>query len=344
MALLSFYDDLFLAHHEWRHPERPERLQAVRRVLRESGLMEEMAWPRVPSAEAEQVMAVHDETLWRQVQRLSAQGGGRIDADTYVNAFSFDAARRAAGAAIAAAEAAWRGDGTAIALGRPPGHHATPRRAMGFCLFNNVAVAARHMLDAHALERIFILDWDVHHGNGTQDIFYEEPRIFFSSIHQFPFYPGTGHWEQLGHGEGHGATLNVPLRAGFGDGSYGLIFEQLIEPAIAAYRPQLVLLSAGFDAHWRDPLAGMQLTIEGYHRLAGRLRDAAAAVGAPVAAVLEGGYDLDAVGYGVYATLLGLAGRALPIDPLGPPPEAREPDVRPLVARIRDHHPLGALP
>ena len=340
MALFGFYDDLFLAHHEWRHPERPERLEAVRRVLRESGLMDEMLWPRVRPALPEQIYAVHDETLWRQVQRLSAQGGGRIDADTYVNAFSFDAACRAAGAAIAAAEAALGGADAAIALGRPPGHHATALRAMGFCLFNNVAVAAQYLLDACGLERVFILDWDVHHGNGTQDIFYEEPRVCFASIHQFPFYPGTGHWEQIGHGAGMGTTLNVPLHTGAGDFGYELIFERLIEPAIEAFQPQMVLLSAGYDAHWRDPLAGMQLTIMGYHRLAQRLRAAAAAVGAPIAAVLEGGYDLDAVGYGVYATLLGLTGRPLALDPLGSGPADEEPDLRPLLNRIRGHHPL----
>ncbi|MBA3531389.1 MAG: histone deacetylase, partial [Ardenticatenales bacterium] len=247
----------------------------------------------------------------------------------------------AAGAAIASVDAALEGAEAVTALVRPPGHHATPDRAMGFCLFNNVAVAAQHAFDAHGLERILILDWDVHHGNGTQDIFYQEPRLFFISIHQFPFWPGTGHWEQQGHGQGHGTTLNVPLAPGYGDESYRLIFESLIEPVIATFRPQLILLSAGFDAHWRDPLAGMKLTIKGYHEMAGRLRAAAAAVSAPIAVILEGGYDLDAVAHGLHATMLGLLDRPLLADPIGPGPTQNEPDIRPLLKRIRDIHPLG---
>lgn len=340
MAIVGFYDDIFLAHHEWRHPERPERLQAIRRVLNESGLMDEMQWLRVQPAREEQILAVHDETLWRQVQRLSSQGGGRIDADTYVNAFSFDAACHAAGAALAAVSAAIAGAEAAVALGRPPGHHATPHRAMGFCLFNHVAIAARDAILSHGLERVLILDWDVHHGNGTQDAFYEDPQVCFLSIHQFPFYPGTGHWEQQGRGEGMGSTLNVPLQAGYGDESYLFLFESLIEPAIATFRPQLILLSAGFDAHWRDPLAGMHLTVTGYHRMAERLRAAAAEVAAPIAVILEGGYDLDAIAHGMYATLLGLLGRPLLADPLGTGPAFHEPDVRPLVERIRSQHAL----
>jgi acetoin utilization deacetylase AcuC-like enzyme len=343
MTVVGLYDDIFLAHHEWRHPERPERLQAIRNLLRECGMMDDMEWPRVHSAQPEQIFAVHDESLWRQVQRLSAQGGGRFDADTYVNAFSFDAACHAAGAAIQAVDAALGGAESAIALVRPPGHHATARHAMGFCLFNNIAVAAQHALDHHGLERVLIVDWDVHHGNGTQDIFYEEPRVFFLSIHQFqfPFFPGTGHWREQGRGAGEGTTLNVPLSGGFGDESYTLIWEHLVEPVIENVRPQLVLLSAGFDAHWRDPLAGMRLTIGGYHHLAQRLRAAADSVGAPVAVVLEGGYDLEAIAHGTLATIRGLTGQPLAQDPLGAGQPHREPDIRPLLLHLRDSHPLG---
>jgi acetoin utilization deacetylase AcuC-like enzyme len=340
MRLFGLYNDLFLAHHEWRHPERPERLQSIRRVLETSGMMVEMEWPAISPAQPEQVFAVHDEALWRQVQRLSASGGGRIDADTFVNASSFDAACHAAGAAVAAAEAVIREESLAVALVRPPGHHATPRRAMGFCLFNNVAIAAQHAIDALGLDRVLILDWDVHHGNGTQDIFYESPQVFFSSIHQFPFYPGTGHWKQVGHGEGVGTTLNIPLSPGHGDESYLAIFDNLIVPAIERFEPQLILLSAGFDAHWSDPLAGMHLTVTGYHGMAARLRAAADAAGAPVAVVLEGGYDLDAIAHSLYATLLGLLKRPLLDDPLGEGPPVEELNPALLIQHIRDEHPV----
>jgi acetoin utilization deacetylase AcuC-like enzyme len=211
---------------------------------------------------------------------------------------------------------------------------------MGFCLFNNVAIAAQAARQQHGIERVAILDWDVHHGNGTQDIFYEDPNVLFISIHQYPFYPGTGHWEQMGRGDGYGTTLNIPLRAGCGDSAYFHLFDELVLPALTAFHPGLVLLSAGFDAHWRDPLASIQLTIKGYHQLAGWLRDAAAELEAPIAVVLEGGYDLEAIAYGWHATLLGLLGRPLTVDPLGPAPDLPQPAIDLLVSRIRQSHPL----
>ncbi|MGB0385415.1 MAG: histone deacetylase [Ardenticatenaceae bacterium] len=342
MTIVGFYDDIFLKHKLERHPERPARLQAIRRLLNENGMMDEIQWRAVPSVEAEQVLAVHHEPHWQLVEQLSRQGGGRIDMDTYVNAFSFDAACRAAGATVSAAEAVLHGADLSVAFVRPPGHHATATHAMGFCLFNNVAIAARDMIQRHGLERVLILDWDVHHGNGTHDIFYDDPSVFFISTHQYPLYPGTGHWEEQGEGDGVGSTLNIPLREGVGDAGYLLIFEQLIEPTIAAFKPELILLSAGFDAHWRDPLASINLTVQGYHSMATRLRQAAASVGAPVAVVLEGGYDLDAIAHGMSATITGLLGRPLPLDPLGAGPSANQPRIEALVQRIRNHHPLGS--
>ena len=340
MTIVGYYDDIFLSHHEWQHPERPERLQAVRRVLTESGLHDEIEWRTVRPATQEAILAVHDPQVWKHVQRLSVQGGGRIDADTYVNAYSFEAALHAAGATIQAMEDALNGIELPFALVRPPGHHATPYRSMGFCLFNNVAIAAQIARLQHGVERVAILDWDVHHGNGTQDIFYEDPNVLFISLHQYPFYPGTGHWEQMGRGDGYGTTLNVPMRAGAGDATYLHTFENVIVPALDAFQPSLILLSAGFDAHWRDPLAGIHLTINGYHQLASRLREAAQNLHVPVAVVLEGGYDLDAIAFGWYATMLGLLERPLAADPLGSGPSVAEPLIEPLVAKIRESHPL----
>jgi acetoin utilization deacetylase AcuC-like enzyme len=341
MAIVGFYDKIFLAHEKSHHPERPERLEAIRRVLQANSMMDEFDWQEVKPVAKEQVLAVHDERLWRQVERLSLGGGGNIDADTYVNEYSFEAARIAAGAAIGAAESALSGNEASIAFVRPPGHHATPNRAMGFCLFNNVAIAARDAIQRHGLERLLILDWDVHHGNGSQDVFYNDPQVFFISLHQFPFYPGTGHWNQQGHGEGVGTTLNIPLQAGLGNASYLLAFSELIEPVIANFRPQLILLSAGFDAHWRDPLASMNLTVQGYYQMAKRLALAADKINAPIAVVLEGGYDLDAIAYGMLATIDGLVGRSLKADPLGSAPAYQEANIRPLLQRIRNNHPLG---
>ncbi len=336
MTIVGFYDDIFLKHKQKRHPERPERLQAIHRLLPDTGLIDEIEWRMVQPAQLEQVTAVHDETLWHSIAALSQTGGGWIDADTYVNLFSFDAASRAAGAAIGAAEASLAGADLSVALVRPPGHHATRSNAMGFCLFNNVAIAARNMVENHGLERVLILDWDVHHGNGTQDIFYSDPNVFFISVHQYPFYPGTGSWEEQGIQKAMGSTLNIPLPGGVGDEGYLLAFEQLIEPTIMAFDPQLILLSAGFDAHWRDPLASMNLTVQGYYKMAARLRAVAKHVNAPVAIVLEGGYDLDAIAHGMIATMKGLLDRPLPIDPLGKAPSYREPTIDHILYRIRN--------
>jgi acetoin utilization deacetylase AcuC-like enzyme len=199
-----------------------------------------------------------------------------LDPDTVASSTSFEAALLAAGCALAAV------DRDGFALVRPPGHHALPGRAMGFCLVDNVAVAARYAQAELGIERVAIVDWDVHHGNGTQEIFEEDSSVFFASLHQWPFYPGTG-----GPGEGNETTLNVPLPAGSDDDDYLLAFEELVEPAVRAFAPELVLVSAGFDAHVADPLAGMHVTAEGFRELARR----SAALGARVAAVLEGGYD-----------------------------------------------------
>lgn len=342
MQLVGFYDDIFLAHHQWQHPERPERVRGVRRILRESGLFDRMTWPDFSPATEAQIHAVHSAALWRSVRRLASMGGGEIDADTYVNAFSAEAAVAAAGAAIAAVDVALTtADALPVALVRPPGHHATPNRAMGFCLLNNAAIAARHAQKAHNIGRVAILDWDVHHGNGTQDIFYDDPSVLAISLHQFPFYPGTGAFQQVGSREAFGSTLNVPLPAGCGDSDYLQAWQQLVTPALEHFRPELILLAAGFDAHWRDPLAGMQLTIAGYHRMAALLRETAQQIAAPVAVILEGGYDVEALGHGLRATLLGLAGDAMHIDALGEPSHPHpQPHIEPLLIEMRRKHPL----
>jgi acetoin utilization deacetylase AcuC-like enzyme len=248
--------------------------------------------------------AVHPEAHVRAVREMSEGGGGAFDPDTVASAGSFGAALHSAGAACALAEALVAGDAPFGFCGlRPPGHHAEPARAMGFCLFNNVAVAARHALDTLGLERVFVLDWDVHHGNGTNDIFHSDPAVLFASIHQSPLYPGTGELTDVGSGDGEGYSLNLPVPPGSGESTWLALIEHVVAPAVRAYGPQLILVSAGFDAHRDDPLADCRLETESFAAMALQVRALGAELGAPVGAVLEGGYDLAALAQSVAATL-----------------------------------------
>lgn len=320
MTTAYLYSPIFLEHKEVGHPESPERLQEIMRVLRETGVLPRLtALEPIPVTDAE-LEAVHTPDLIARVKQIVARGGGHLDPDTYTNARSLDAARLAAGALVRAVDAVMSGEvDNAFALVRPPGHHATRSRAMGFCLFNNVAVGAQHALDAHHLERVLIVDYDVHHGNGTQDIFYRTPRVLYFSTHQYPYYPGTGDWREIGEGEGEGFTANVPVPPGVGDDGYQCIFADLLFPLAERYQPQLVLVSVGFDAHWRDPLAMENLSLVGYTRLARTLIELAREQCAGrIVFALEGGYDLDVVAHGVATTFRALLGDAEIPDPLGP--------------------------
>jgi acetoin utilization deacetylase AcuC-like enzyme len=255
--------------------------------------------------------AVHDSTWLDLLEDLDARGGGRIDLDTAMSRGSLDAAKRGSQGTIDAAtkvlDGAWE---AGFVLMRPPGHHATRfrGRSMGFCLTNHVAVAARWALDAGRASRVLVVDYDAHHGNGTQDIFYADPRVLYVSLHQYPWYPGTGDATEVGEGEGAGFTLNIPLPAGTAEDGYDRAFTELVEPAAHGFEPDLVLVSAGFDAHHLDPLCMMRLTAGAFFRLARRL----AGLGAGPVCVLEGGYDLDAIGWSAAATLAALLGDAVP--------------------------------
>jgi len=289
------------------HPERPERLDAIEALLRRTPLWDAVAHPEPAPADEEMLARVHTRSYIGLVRETAASGGGYLDPDTPVAPPSYAVARRAAGGAVLAVDTvADKEGGTAFALLRPPGHHAGAAEGRGFCLFNNAALAARHALDTRGARRVFILDWDVHHGNGTQEIFYREPAVVFCSLHQEAWYPGTGALEETGEGPGEGATINIPLPAGVGDGGYAHVFEEIVLPLLRAVAPSLVVISAGFDAHHADPLGGMMLTARGFGRLAGLVREAAGTT--PVAALLEGGYDLDALAHSVAATLEALTG------------------------------------
>ncbi len=304
-----FRSALFREHDTGGHPENAGRLVAVDDTLERQHLLHDR--PDIPfSAAPDDALArVHDPRYIAGVREFAARGGGWLDADTAVGPNSVDIAALAAGAGIAAVDAVLDGQvKRGFVLGRPPGHHATPTRGMGFCIFNTIAVAVAHAL-SRGVDRVLILDWDVHHGNGTQDAFYESDQVLFCSIHQWPLYPGTGATTERGTGRGAGYTINVPLAAGAGDDAYADILDQLILPAANAFRPQLVLISAGFDAHADDPLGGMQVTAQGFGDLARRVvQSAITHADGRVVAILEGGYDPPALAASVVATLAALDG------------------------------------
>ncbi len=287
------------------HPERPERLTAVLDAIRQSGLDEVLGQTEDVAPVARDLLeAVHHPEYIEAVARVAREGGGFLDPDTFVSPPSFDVALAAAGGAVCAVDEVLGGRASAaFALLRPPGHHALPDRGMGFCLFNNVAVAATAARDRHGRRRILILDWDAHHGNGTQAMFYRDPTVLYISTHQENWYPGTGHWDEAGAGEGEGFTLNIPLPAETGDEGYRLIFEEVVVPLVQAHRPELLLVSAGYDAHFADPLSGMLVTAAGFRTLADLAVQAIQRVEGRFAAVLEGGYDLPGLSTSVVATL-----------------------------------------
>jgi acetoin utilization deacetylase AcuC-like enzyme len=299
-----------LQHDTGPHPEQPARIVAIERELER---LDYLGFQRVssPAVELNVLRGVHPQRHIDLVRRAAEAGGAEIDADTVVSAGSFAAALHAAGGAVSLVDRLLDGGTpTGFSIHRPPGHHAESRRAMGFCLFNNIAVAAQHALDGHGSERVMIVDWDVHHGNGTNDIFADESRVLFTSIHQSPLYPGSGAPSDVGAGEGRGFTVNLPVPPGSGDGVFCSLVADVVVPLARAYSPQLVLISAGFDAHHEDPMADCTVTESGFAAMARSVSDVAAAVGAPVGAVLEGGYALDALARSVAATMGALAGGA----------------------------------
>ena len=343
------YDPIVLDHQPPAgHPERPERVRETMALLEQSGILDRLTRLPVTAATRDQLERVHTAAYLNRVERIVAAGGGALDAgDTVAFPGSWLAATAAAGASVCAVEAVMTEDIDAVfALIRPPGHHAPPDRAMGFCIFNNAAIAAAHAIAHYGLSRVLLVDFDVHHGNGIQDAFYASPNVLYFSTHQSPAYPFTGALEETGKGVGKGYTVNVPLPADVGEAGFLQAFDSVLRPIAARFRPEMVIVSAGYDAHWRNSMyvAGIRerLTVRGLSALSKSLQEISDAYcPGRLVGILEGGYDLEALAYGVLGTLRVWLGDTETDDPIGPPPSnAREPDITPLLERIRQVHGL----
>ncbi|MEA1870359.1 MAG: histone deacetylase [Euryarchaeota archaeon] len=304
MTAIVYHPD-YLLHDTGRHPERKERLIAIMQLIEDAGIDLHRIKPELASIE--EIRYVHDPDYITTVREYSKREI-QLDPDTVLCKASYSAALLAAGGMIRAVDLAAGGE-NAFALVRPPGHHALPDHGMGFCLFNNIAIGARHARKI-GYDRVLIVDWDVHHGNGTQYTFYDDPSVFYFSVHQYPYFPGTGSSYETGSGAGQGYTLNVPLSAGSGDVEYTRAFEEILMPAAVRFDPDIVLVAAGFDAHIDDPLAGMAVTTEGFGKMASIVCSIAdRCCEGRLAMVLEGGYNLHALSHSVVGVLEVMAGR-----------------------------------
>jgi acetoin utilization deacetylase AcuC-like enzyme len=302
-APLYFRHPSSIEHETGAHPENKARIPAIEGELERRGWL---GWERreAPEATIEQLERIHPAEHVEAIRSISAAGGGWFDADTVASPGSWSAALHAAGGACAVVDAIMGGEApTAFAGLRPPGHHCERARPMGFCLFNSVGVAAQHALDNHAAERVAIFDWDVHHGNGTNDIFHARRDVLYVSIHQSPLYPGSGPLRDIGSGDGEGYTINLPVPPGTGEPMWMSLVEHIVMPVLRGFEPGLILVSAGFDAHRADPLAQCSLETESFAKMATQVAATARGLGVPFGAVLEGGYDLVALAASVAATL-----------------------------------------
>jgi acetoin utilization deacetylase AcuC-like enzyme len=323
-----------LEHDTGGHPENAGRLRAIDGALEREGWMG-LERVEAPQATREQIEAVHTPRLVDAIAEISARGGGMIDLDTVASAGSYEAALHAAGGAAHAVDALLggrTGNNAAFCALRPPGHHAERARAMGFCLFNNIAVASAHALAERGAERVLILDWDVHHGNGTAEIFDDSDRVLYVSIHQSPLYPGTGAADEVGSGAGEGYTINLPVPPGSGSDDFLSLVQNVVVPVGREYGPGLIGISAGYDAHRDDPLAGCNVDERAYADMAASMRELAAELEVPLLVCLEGGYELEALASSVVATIGALNDSS---EPRRAPPEP----ARPYAGRLRRYWP-----
>jgi len=313
------YDPIFLKHTYPGHPEGAQRLEAIQQGLDKADLWSNLHQIPSRAATEEELSYVHPASYQAQIKTISENGGGFLDPDTYTTAYSYQAAVVAVGSLIDLTLAVLDGELTnGFALIRPPGHHATHDRAMGFCLFNNIAIAAKVAQHQRGIERLAIVDFDVHHGNGTQDILEADPKALFFSTHQYPHYPGSGRADELGQGEARGTKINFPLPAGVGDEGFKQLYLEVLIPIMRRFQPQFLLISAGYDAHWDDPLANLGLTLSGMAWISQTLVELAEEMcHGRIVFVLEGGYHLDVLSHGVNNSIRALLKRTDFTDPLG---------------------------
>ncbi len=312
-----FYDPIFLEHDTgFGHPERAERLTSVLAALHENALTDilDMRGP-LPAAISD-IELVHPRGYIEGVKRIAESGGGYLDMDTALSSRTYDAALKAAGASVQAVDGIFMGDfDNAFCLVRPPGHHAEPSKGMGFCIFNNIAIACRYAMREYEVERVMVIDWDAHHGNGVQDTFYEDPRLLYVSFHQYPHYPGSGGSGEVGRSEGTGYTVNFPFPAGTGEEAFLAAMEQVVIPIARAYEPQMVAIAAGYDGHYADPLCSLRLTGMSFFKIASLVQEIAQEhAGGRLLATLEGGYGLAGIAGAVSNTLCSFLGKDPVVD------------------------------
>ena len=342
MTTLYVTHPRYVEHDLPAHPEHAGRIRAIWRRLDESGLTARMIAVEAPPIERDVILTVHTPAYIALLEKLSGLDRTvRLDADTYANPSSYDIACLSAGGGIRAIDAVLSGEAAnALAAIRPPGHHAMPDHGMGFCLLSNIAIAARYAQKQYQVKRVLIVDYDVHHGNGTEAAFYADPSVLFISTHQQNLYPGTGRVEETGAGDGRGYNINLPLPGGHGDESYAALYREIVWKAAERFQPELILVSAGFDAHWSDPLAGIQLTLDGLAHLTSELKRMADQLcGGKIVYFVEGGYNLDALSHGVANIARILLGDAA-VDPMGAAPQSPRTDIEAYIQRVKQVHGL----
>ena len=343
MKIGYIYDPIFLEHDTGKHLENKERLEAIVRHLKETGLTKELVPVRPRAATTDELALVHDKKYIKNIKEFAERGGGWLDADTFASARSYEVATCAAGGLLEALDEIFSGKLTcAFGLVRPPGHHACMKQAMGFCLFNNIAIAAKYAVYKHELDRAMIIDFDVHHGNGTQQALYGNHRLLYLSIHQSPHYPNTGDIEESGRGMGRGTNVNIPLPAGCGDIEYLRVFREIVEPVARRFKPELILVSAGYDIHNDDDMGGMQLTTSGIAKITAVIKGLADELcQGRLLLSLEGGYQLKSLASSVAATFDVLLGSGKAEGLMGEPSHRLgAPDIDDIIAAVREVHQL----